>query len=74
MRVSEIIVEGPVFDKVKAGVKKFFGKDQYKYKKPSSGLDSIDPDQLRDILTKITQGQQLDNVDLAAARSILQQI
>ena len=74
MRVNEIIAEGPVLDKVKSGVKKFFGRDQFKYQKPKSGLDTVDSDQLRDILTKVVQGQQLDNVDLATAKSILRQI
>jgi hypothetical protein len=64
---DERLDEGPIWDKVKAGAKKIFGPSN----KPAARLPR---NELKPILAKIINGEQLDRIDLAQLKSIYKSI
>lgn len=72
MRIRDItderLDEGPVWDKVKAGVKKLFAPGEKKHPLVSSSRD------VKQIFAKLINGQKLDNYDMSVIRNLHKQI
>ena len=72
MRIHDItestIEEGPIWDKVKSGVKKIFAPGEKKHPLVSHSSD------VRYIFQKLVDGKQLDNNDMLTVKDILRKI
>lgn len=72
MRIRDItehrIDEGPVWDKVKAGVKKIFAPGEKKHVLVTNSGN------VKRIFTKLVDGKQLDQQDMFVIKDILRQI
>lgn len=72
MRIRDLtestIDEGPVWNKVKAGVKKIFAPGEKKHPLVSSSRD------VKQIFAKLINGQKLDNYDMSLIKNLHKQI
>ena len=65
---EERLDEGPIWDKVKSGVKKIFAPGEKKHPLISSSGD------VKQIFGKLINGQKLDNYDMSVIKSLHKQI